>query len=96
MTIFKLAESPVVRFIAKPPDRNGYHSLVQDCFDRWDWEHGVHENAGWTAPMLCTVTLIEVTAAGEWEVHPHRPGLQSGRRGLRVMQPLFTVEISYG
>ena len=99
-SVFGLDDSPVVRFLSAAADRNGFHSLMQDSFHTWDSNvgpRGSYEHAGWSTPMLCTVTLVEKHAPGEWEVRPHkRPGLRPERRVLRPQQPLYTVRVSFG
>ena len=99
-SVFGLDDSPVVRFLSAAADRNGFHSLMQDSFHTWGSNvgpRGSYEPAGWSTPMLCTATLVEKHAPGEWEVRPHkRPGLRAARRALRPQQPLYTVRVSYG
>ena len=95
-------DSPVVRFLSAAADRNGFHSLMQDSFHVWDstsraGPRGAYEHAGWSVVMLCTATLVEIHAPGEWEVRPcKRPGLRPVSRVLRPQQPLYTVRVSFG
>ena len=99
MTTYVLDDSPVVRFLSSEADRNGFHSLIQDQFNRWESElgpRGEYEHASWTAPMLCTATLVEKHAPGEWEVRPSKQGLRPARCALRPQQPLYTVRLSSG
>jgi hypothetical protein len=103
MTTYELDDSPVVRFLSSAADRNGFHSLMQDQFNRWESDlgpRGEYEHAGWSAPMFCTATLVEKLAPGEWEVRPYRSvlkrGLRPARCALRPQQPLYTVRLSFG
>ena len=95
-------DSPVVRFLSAAADRNGFHSLMQDSFHVWDstsraGPRGGYEHAGWSIAMLCTATLVEIHAPGEWWVRPcKRPGLRPVSRALRPQQPLYTVRVSFG
>ena len=95
MTEFEYVDAPVVRFVSSPPDRSGFHSLVQDAFDE-RMRSGCHEVASYSIPFLSTVTLVEMHEPGEWEVHPTKYGLRPSKRGLRVQQTLYTVTVSFG
>ena len=95
MTEFVFVDSPCVRFVSSAPDRNGFHSLIQDAFDE-RMRSGRHEVASWSIPFLSTVTLIERHGPGEWEVYPTKYGLRPSKRGLRVQQTRYTVTVSFG
>ena len=86
---------PSLRFVSSAPDRNGFHSLIQDAFDE-RMRSGRHEVASWSIPFLSTVTLIERHGPGEWEVYPTKYGLRPSKRGLRVQQTRYTVTVSFG
>ena len=78
---FELQDSDIVEFISLPPDRRGYHSLVQDSF----LESEDADQFGWSAPLLSSVRLLHVRDAGEWCV-----------RGLYVERRCYTVTVSFG
>ena len=98
--VYRLDDSPVVRFVSSAADLNGFHSMLRDSFHTWEGDlgpRGCYEHAGWSTPLLCTATLVERHAPGEWEVHPlKRPGPRPARRALRPQQVLYTVRVSFG
>ena len=77
---FQLNDSNVVCFLSRAPDRSGFHALVHDGIADSNY------NDCWSVAPFATITLVAVSAPGEWSVHG----------GLRPRRWLFTVRASFG